>query len=287
MLFFDVKNPQFNCSKNHRFLTIAGISGALVSSILLWGNVAKADLKISPITIETEINRGQAQGTITATNGDAKDFRARVYTQPFTYDVEEGIKFLDSSPQDLAPYLQFSPRELEVPGNDERRIRFLVRVPPSLPDGEYRTMLFTENLEATIQEENNPTTGVIFKTSIVPRIGVAVYVRKGKISHNLTVVKARFNTQNKKLQLLAKNTGKASVIVQGNWVIKQGNKEIYKGLGMDTTVIAENERYINVDYSTSANPLQLKSGEYELSGHLGWGVNRIQKTPFTVKFTVP
>ncbi|MGL5193511.1 MAG: hypothetical protein ACRC8Y_07885 [Chroococcales cyanobacterium] len=262
------------------------LSGVLLSSFLLLGTAARADIAISPLVIETEINRGQAQGTITVRNGDAKEFRARVYSAPFTYDAEQGFQLLESSPQDLSPYLQFSPRELQVPGTDARRIRFIARVPPSLPDGEYRAMLFTENLEAILQEETNTTGDIVFQTSIIPRVGVAVYVRKGNISHELTIDSARYNSESKQVQLLVRNTGKASAILQGEWTITKGSQEIYSGRGIDTTVISEGSRYLNVDYA-SGGQITLEPGEYQLSGHLGWGVNRRNKIPFSVTFTVP
>ena len=268
-------------------LILYPLSSIVFSTFLLSENTAKADITISPLVIETAAKQGQAQGNITVTNGDTKSFRSRVYTEPFTYDLETGFKLLDSSPFDLTPYLQFSPRELEVPGTDNRRIRFVARFPPSLPDGEYRTMLFTENLEATFQEEQNSSKGAIFRTAIVPRIGVAVYIRKGNISHNLTAVNARFDSKSQQLQLLVKNSGKASVITQGEWTIKKENKQIYNGRGIDTTVIAEGERYLTVDYSNAAKKIQLEPGEYQLSGNLGWGVNQTNKIPFSVKFIVP
>ncbi|MTJ53534.1 hypothetical protein FJR38_13220 [Anabaena sp. UHCC 0253] len=268
-------------------LILYSLSSMFLSTFLLWGNAAKADIAISPLVIEANEKRGQAQGTITVTNRDAKEFRARVYSLPFTYDVETGFQLVDSSPLDLTPYLQFSPRELQVPGTDNRRIRFIARFPPSLPDGEYRAMLFTENLEATIQEEQGANSSVIFKTAIVPRVGVAVYVRKGNVSHNLSVVNARYNPKSQQLQLLVKNTGKASAILQGEWNIKKGDKQIYSGRGMDTTVITQGERYLAVDYSSAAKKIQLEPGEYQLSGSLGWGVNRTNKIPFSVKFIVP
>lgn len=266
---------------------LASLSSVLLSSFLLSGTAARADISISPQVLETDLQRGQAQGTITVGNRDAKEFRARVYSAPFTYEPETGFKLLESSPQDLTPYLQFSPRELQVPGSDTRRIRFIVRFPPSLPDGEYRAMLFTENLEAIMQEETNTSTGVTFKTAIVPQVGVAVYVRKGNISHNLSVVSSRYNPQSKQVQLLVRNTGKASAILQGEWTIKKGDKVIYSGRGIDTTVIAEKERYLNVDYATGDSKTTLEPGEYQLSGNLGWGVNRTNKIPFSTKFTVP
>ncbi|MEA5420469.1 hypothetical protein VB712_14650 [Spirulina sp. CCNP1310] len=263
-------------------------TGLILASLLLFGNTAKANVGISPMVIETELNRGQAQGTITIRNTGENDFRARVYTSPFTYDPETGIQFLESSANDLTPYLQFSPRELQVPGSNERRIRFIARIPPSAPDGEYRAMIFTENLEATFQETEQSQGDVTIGTTIIPRIGVAVYVRKGNISHQLSTPEARFNPETQTLQLLVENTGLASVIAQGNWTLRKDGQTLYTGLGIPTTIIANGSRYLTVNYNTPENPLTLTPGNYELSGHLGSGVNyNSSRTPFRVTFTIP
>ena len=266
--------------------TISRLSSILLTGFLLVGTRARAEISISPLVVETEVERGQAQGTITVSNRDSQEFRARVYSKPFTYNAERGFKLLESSPNDLSPYLQFSPRDLQVPGTDKRKIRFFARLLPSLPDGEYRAMLFTENLEATIEKETDADNDVVISTAIVPRIGVAVYVRKGDISHELNVDRARYNSKSKQVQLLVRNTGKASAIVQGEWTIKKGEQEIYSGRGIDTTVIAEGERYLTVNLNRN-HEKTLDPGDYQLSGHLGWGVNRKNEIPFSVNFTVP
>ena len=65
-------------------LILYPLSSIVFSTFLLSENTAKADITISPLVIETAAKQGQAQGTITVTNGDAKSFRARVYSLPFT-----------------------------------------------------------------------------------------------------------------------------------------------------------------------------------------------------------
>ncbi|MEA5573899.1 hypothetical protein [Calothrix sp. UHCC 0171] len=253
-----------------------------LSNFLPLGNSAKADIAISPMIIETQAKRGQAKGILTVSNLNEKAFRARVYTSPFTYDKEQGFQTLKSSPNDLAPYLQFSPRELQVDGSTQRSIRFITRFPPSLPDGEYRTMIFTENLQATTVTETDNKKGVTVNTAIIPRIGVAVYVRKGNVSPNLAVSSARFNPQASKLQLLVTNKGKASAIASGNWKLKRGNQTVQTGNIGDTTIIAEGDRYLSLTPPKS-NQSQLLPGDYELSGELTWG-DKKNTVPF--KMTV-
>ncbi|MDJ1177449.1 P pilus assembly protein, chaperone PapD [Roseofilum sp. BLCC_M91] len=264
----------------------SSLTSIVLANCLLLGAAARANISISPMVVETQVNRGQATGSITVSNLTSEEFRARIYSAPFTYDPEAGFQVLDSSSQDLSPYLQFSPRELQIPATEQRRIRFIARFPPSLPDGEYRAVLFTENLKATIQEENDTTGDIIFRTTIVPRIGVAVYVRKGNISHELTLDSARYNPESKKLDLLAINTGKASVILQPEWTLKKDGREVKQDSGDPITVIAEGSRYINIDYAADGE-LTLEPGDYELSGQLGWGVNFSNKINFSVNFTVP
>lgn len=259
------------------------LSGVLLSSYVLWGRVAKADVSISPVVIETEVQRGQAQGTISVANKEAETFRARVYTTPFTYDREQGFQALSSSTNDLSPYLQFSPKELVVSGLDTRRVRFIVRFPPSLPDGEYRTMVFTERLQAANITQTDKENGVTLITGVIPRIGVAVYARKGNITPKLIADSARFNPQLNQVQFLIRNTGKASAIVKGDWTIKQAGKEIKKGTILDTTIIAEGERYLLTD-PRSQNQPKLAQGNYQLSGELRWGENKL---PFNLNLTVP
>ena len=261
------------------------VASVLLSSFLLSG-IAKANISISPMVVETEAKRGQAQGRITVSNPDSQDFRARVYTSPFTYDKETGFKTLDSSPKDLAPYLQFSPRELQVGASRKRNIRFIVRFPPSLPDGEYRTMIFTENLQRGTITETDSKTNVTLQTNIIPRIGVALYVRKGDVSPNLNFASARVNPKTNKIQLLVSNKGKASAIVAGDWKLKKGKEVIQKGNISDTTVLAEAERYVTAK-SLNKNQSKLAPGEYQLTGELGWGVNKKERIPFNVNVTIP
>jgi hypothetical protein len=261
------------------------LATVFLSNFLQTGNYALANIAISPMIIETQAARGQAKGIFTVSNLDEKAFRARVYTSAFTYDKEKGFQALTASPNDLAPYLQFSPRELQVEGSTQRSIRFITRFPPSLPDGEYRTMIFTENLQATTVTESDNKKGVTVNTAIIPRIGVAVYVRKGNIFPNLVTSSTRFNSQTSKLQLLVTNKGKASAITSGEWKLKRGNQVVQTGNIGDTTVIAESDRYLSL-IPTKSNQAQLVPGDYELSGELTWGEKK-NTVPFKTILTIP
>ncbi|MBD2451450.1 P pilus assembly protein, chaperone PapD [Nostoc sp. FACHB-152] len=240
---------------------------------------AQAQVSLSPMVIDLQANRGQAQASINVSNNSDQPFRARVYAQPFTYDRVTGFKTLTSSPNDLNPYLQFSPRELVIPPGVSRKVRLITRFPPNFPEGEYRAVIFTEKLDERIDQNGN-------KVNIATRIGATVYVRQGKLSNNLVVDSASWNQEQKQIQLLVKSTGKLSARTTVKWTLKQGNKVIKQGLTDSNYIIAESDRYIPLSSSQQAETA-LVAGEYQITGELLWGENNQNQQKFNINVTIP
>lgn len=259
--------------KTHKFISY--LSGSILSTLVLFTGIAQAQVKVSPIVIEAEAKKGQARGIVQLTNTGDKVYRARVYTQPFTY-TQNGFKAVESSPNDLTPYLIFSPRELVIQPGQTRQIRMNSRLLPSMKHGEYRAVIFTESLDEIKQQEGKTV-------SIKPRFGIPVYVRHGKTSSNLTVKSASFNPQNKNIQILVSNTGNASARPQAEWTLKQEETKVGTGELNNTTVIAEGERYILIPFPNADK--QVSVGNYQVSGNL-IGSDKKTKLPFQVDFTI-
>jgi P pilus assembly chaperone PapD len=268
-----------------KFVSVLGL--AVCASLLIAPQAAQAGLKIEPQIVELNAKQGQAQGSLTISNTDPNPLKTNAYAVPFTYDREAGFKELASSPNNLAPYLQLYPANITIPGSDKRRLRFAAKLAPNLPDGEYRAMVFTEMLPIKLTDEKSAgNEGVVVTTTIVPRMGVAVYVRKGDVSPNLSAESARFDAQKQEAQLLVKNAGKASAFVTGTWSLKQGDREIYRGeLTNTTTVLAESDRYLKLPLPDAATA-KLPAGQYELSGKLLWGFNQSREIPYKLSLTV-
>lgn len=262
-----------------RYIRAFGVGG-IVGLSCLWANVpARAQVGLSPLVVELEANRGQAQGIITVVNNTNEPFRARVYVEPFTYETEDGFQVLEADADDLSPYLQFSPRELEVDPNTTRRVRFVSRFPPSLPEGEYRAVIFTENLVETVDGNGAEVT-------LRTRVGSTVYVRHGDVAPNLVVDSARVDSDSGQLQLLVQNTGQASIRPAAIWQLKQGNTVIESGETGQFAVLAESDRYFRVD-DAAAGLTVSSPGQYTLEGTLVWTTldNEEASLPFAVGVT--
>jgi P pilus assembly chaperone PapD len=256
------------------------LSGCVLSALFLLPGAAQAQLSVSPLVIETEAQRGQAQGAITIANTSNAPIRLRIYAEPFTYSRDKGFQRLESSPNDLTPYLQFSPRELTIQPGEQRRVRLLSRLAPSLPEGEYRAVIFTETLTERQDSSGN-------NVNIRVLIGSTVYVRQGDIAPNLAVEGASWNSEQNQIQLLVRNTGEASVRPKLNWTLKQGETVVETGNLDETAVIAESDRNFLLQYPGN-NQSAPTPGQYQLTGELVWSEDDSQRSQsFSVDLRIP
>ncbi len=264
-------------------LSVSCLSGLVLSTFLLLP-AARAQVSISPLIIETQSQQGEATGFFNVSNSSNEPFRARLYAEPFTYGRDAGLETVKTNPNDLTPYLEFSPRELVVPPQTARRVRMIVRFAPNTEPGEYRAVIFTEKLQDAQEEEG-------FRFNIVSRIGTVVYVRHGDVSSNLVVDSASFNSEKNQVQVLVRNTGNATARPKLVWALKQGNTEVKTGETDNTTVIAQGDRNILLSYPNTDQPT-LAPGDYQLTGELVWNENKgskneTVKVPFSLNFVIP
>ncbi|MCC5628160.1 P pilus assembly protein, chaperone PapD [Nostoc sphaeroides CHAB 2801] len=235
-------------------------------------------LSVTPLVIERKAESGQARGVIDIFNGSDKPYRARVSVAPFTYS-REGFKVLQSSPNDLTPYLTFSPRELLIAPGQKRSIRFNARLLPSLPKGEYRAIFSVEELT-----DNNDSTQKN-QFGIAVNIISTIYVRNGDLAPILKVENVFYNAKVKEIRLLVNNRGKATTRAKTEWNLSQNGKLVTSGILEETSIIAEGDRYIRIPYPPQGQTLT--PGTYQFSGQLKWDFpNKGGTLPFNVNLSI-
>ncbi|MBE9058958.1 P pilus assembly protein, chaperone PapD [Sphaerospermopsis sp. LEGE 08334] len=242
--------------------------------------VAYGQLSVFPLTIQRQAESGQARGVINIFNNSNKSYRARVSLSPFTYN-REGLQVLTTSPNDLTPYLTFSPRELVIAAGQKRSIRFNARLLPSLPQGEYRAMFSVEELE---DNSSNSDANAENQVSISVNIAATIYVINGNFVPKLGVEKAFYDGNKKQIRLLVNNTGEATTRAKTEWNLSQNGKIVNSGKVEETTMIAKGERYIQISYPPQGKTLT--PGNYQLSGKLYWNAKKAENLPFNFNFTV-
>ncbi|MEO1401968.1 MAG: P pilus assembly protein, chaperone PapD [Cyanobacteria bacterium J06635_1] len=264
-------------------LFASSLSLLVTTEILLSQRPAHAQVNLYPLVLQEETERGQARAVINVANTSDQPFRARITAEPFTYTQADGFTTLEpGSSGDLTPYLFFSPTELVVPPNSERRIRMITQFPPSAEPGEYRAVIFTEPLRATSPEDGTP--GV----NVITRVAATLYVRNGDLSPEIVVGSALWDREAQQVQMVVDNVGEASVRPVAQWTLRQGDMIIALGQSCPTAIMPESKRNFLLDYSTQEVPI-LPSGTYELSGEFVWrdGSDDEQTQSFEVELQIP
>lgn len=234
-------------------------------------------LGVNPIVIQSDATQQGVSGVFNVSNNENTEQEVKLFTTPFTYD-DKGFKTLASSADDLSTYLFFSPKVMTLKPNETRQIRYNARFLSSTAAGEYKTMIFVE--------QSAPSTITTSGTGMIPRIGLALYVRVGGVKAELAVQGASY--KDKQLLLAIANTGKATARPRSEWTLEQAGKTIVSNKGMKTmfdakTVVADSKRTIEI----KAPELEkLAAGNYRLSGTLFWGDTDENKLTFDQSFVV-
>ena len=246
----------------------AAIAGSLAANFI-GISPAIAQVGISPLAIESEAVKGRAQGVLTVINSSDQPKRVRIYSEPFTFN-QNGFVSLSSDPSDLSPYLQFSPREVVINAESEQRIRLLGTFPPDFPAGEYRAIIFAEELRDSSSAEANVA-------NVSARVGTTVYMRQGDLSADLSGISV--TPDGSALNLLVQNSGQATARPMVRWTLLQAGVEIAKGEEASHTVVTNSDRNIPLTL-----PEALPAGSYTVSGELVWAT---LEEPYSASFELP
>lgn len=249
---------------------------AIRISVLLAGlfltSKASAQIRVAPIVIEAEAQQGQAEGVIELYNPADEAVEIEVYASPFTYN-ESGFVELESDPSDLTPYLFFSPQQLTIQSGQERRVRLTARLLPSLPEGEYRAVIFTQN--------RRPLSGNLdsVQVNIVPRVGILYFVRNGNTAPNLIPQITRIEGTNQQIELLIDNQGSASIRPSIQWQLSQDGDAVASGEIEKTVLVAGESRHVSINYDSNLTP-----GSYHLDGEI---FDNSHSVSFSFDITIP
>ena len=247
---------------------LKSIFTASIATLLIGINIpiksARAGMFLSPMYLRMESKQGQGKGVLQIGNTSSKPIRVRLSATPFTYDNNGNFKrrntseLTNSSPNDLTPYLRYSPQEIVIPANSSRRVRLISLLPPSLPEGEYRTAIFAE----TLQSGNARGQKIGFNISI----GSALYVEKGDLEADIDITQADFNNQ--QIELAIANRGTATARGKINWTLKQEGKTIDSGESGGSFL--PNSKSDIVLNRVGDKKLDLATGTYQLEGEIVW-----------------
>ncbi|HKJ00264.1 MAG TPA: hypothetical protein VKB51_17460 [bacterium] len=157
-------------AKTGVLLGVAALIAALIAGL---GTPARAaSFQVSPTRFEFSLER-RFTNFFTVTNHSGQTLRLRVTTAFLEADDKGELKERQGSPYDMAPWIVLNPRRINLAPAEKRVVRFSIRPPAGLEPGEYRTVVFFEELPPRPGEV--PQQGAGVRIQVLTRLGVTIY----------------------------------------------------------------------------------------------------------------
>ena len=229
---------------------------------------AFASVAVAPTRVEINANKIKSNYITTAieVKGDGQQpMRFKIYPGYFTIDNKGEVVMQDKSsdPHDLTKKIRFVPSEFTVAQGKNQKVRINIANLNQLPDGENRTMLYIEDVNP--KEMNIPTgnAGISAQLIVKTRVGVPVYVEKGKIIKSAEIESFEITKGSDGLYTNMKisNKGNAKIRCSASVQIIQG-KQLIDEYSTAERVVAANGYYVDTQKIVTSNIKN--SGEYTL-----------------------
>lgn len=239
----------------------------LLASIIL-APKANAALKVTPTILELNANatRGNYLTASFDVQGDQNEtIRFKIYPAYFKISSSGTMEIIDTNVPDgdnLIKNVRFVPNEFTLQNGNKQKVRLTITDLKNLPDGESRMVLFLEDVAAKElllpSNMKNVSTKLIVKT----RVGIPIYLDKGKFVKCAQIDNINLKKQDKELELALKlsssgnskvrYSGKAQIIKDKNLIGEYKIKSHVIGSNNTLTtsdVISLNDIKENGDYT--------------------------------------
>lgn len=254
----------------------------------------QATVKVAPTLIELNANKSNGNYLTTSFSVQAdknETIRYKIYPEYFTITDEGKMNAIADSdkPDNLIPHARFVPNEFTLKNGVPQLVRVTFTDLKSLPDGESRMVMFIEDVAAKEIILPNKNKNVNTKLIVKTRLGIPIYVDKGRFVktgsfNNLTVEKSNKNLVYH-MQLSA--GGNSKVRYHGKAQIIK-DKKLIQEFNMNSNTIRAN----GIFEETGIIPDNLEEGNYILKVILtyknekGENKNLIKEISFNVSNSI-
>ena len=178
--------------------TLTCVLGVTIST-LLWASTALAQnntaLFVSPVRLIFDPSTNTSTMTVSNKTDETKYYEVTMLDQVMT--ASGGIQQLDTFDYSSKRMLRFMPRKIILAGGERQVVRVMAQRPADLPDGDYHTHIFFNEVPAPISTtlpisgtEISPSKGPQFKVTTNGGVGIPVIVQNGAISASLSLISA-------------------------------------------------------------------------------------------------
>lgn len=235
---------------------------------------AGASLAIAPTRVVFEGRERTASVGLINRGNETAVFRISFQQKRMT--AEGKLEAIDK-PEKNGPYadgmLRYSPRQITLPPGKTQVVRILLRKPPNLPEGEYRSHLLFREVPSDASKSINKSLSNKKNLSIriIPVVGISipVIIRQGKLTastglENLNLKLDPKNSNAGILDLDITRSGNKSVFGDFTVYLKQGTSKLVVGKANGVAVYPPLTRRKFKLAIQAPNGTSLRQGELEV-----------------------
>lgn len=256
---------------------------------------ANAAIKVTPTILE--LNANDARGdyltaSIDIQGGSNELIRFKIYPEYFKISQQGTMDIIENSQE--ADYLiknvRFVPNEFTLQNGRTQKVRLTVSDLKSMPDGESRMVLFLEDVDAKEVYLPSGKKDVSTKLIVKTRVGIPVYVDKGRFVKCAQIEKFDIEKKNNEIKTALKlvSSGNSKVRYTGKAQIIK-DKKLIGEYPVKSNVISAN----NVLFTNDTIPLSdiRENGSYtvrlilQYTDEKGKLKNIIKENQFTIDGT--
>lgn len=227
-------------------------------------------------TTVTLVNRGDEDGTYRLFFRNLRMDDNGTMEEITEDDSAANEKFADKM-------LRFSPRRVTVPARSKQTVRIVLRKPPGLEDGEYRSHLVFRKLkdQKSVLEKQASENQIAFSLRAVVEVTIPVIVRQGELSASMSIANARFDTLAsgaRNIDFTLERAGSRSIY--GNvdlWEVSTNGARRNLGSARGLAVYVPNERRsFSIELDNVSKPVATDSSiilEYKEDPNYGGNLN--------------
>lgn len=195
--------------------------------ILLSANIVLANIGIQPAYVEVQLDKGRPAGRFLISNLGDQEERFRIQSLHFTYSPEGALSQSKTGENSMAPWIIFNPKELTLPPQSQRAVRFAIIPRGVLQEGEYWAAMELESLKLT-ETVSQDGTGKSVRLRVISAIQVPMFGTMGKVDYKgwvdeLNVVSLEDGTY---LKSMVVNTGTGRLGVNAKYQIRDLSGEL-------------------------------------------------------------
>jgi hypothetical protein len=186
MTHFDLRRFRFD-----RYFWSASLTCLLLSYFMgtLTVQADKSSYMITPVKMDLTVSEKtlSTSSVMKALNVSKLPLKLKIIPRLWTLSEQGMIEYLTPPTEgfNLLNAVRFNPEEFELAPNQSRSVRFVVKLPPETPDGEYPLQFYFEPTE--LLEQAAAAKHKYGAINVIPVFTATVYINKGKIKPQMSV----------------------------------------------------------------------------------------------------